>query len=145
MLLIRCIGIYEFYELLKGNNIQGRYNIGNEVQSTGVGNNKVCAFVDEVYWLDKKHKMVAILNIPEDRLSFGTGDYWAAKSFAKTHVWSGRKGSVQYFIREAYFDSYNITDVVSLSLPFHTDRYMTMYREVLNKYNIKEFDIRTIL
>lgn len=118
MILRRSIGDTEMYALLHGDVIKGRYNIANEGQSScHKKGNFVCFFVDDYWWIDtKSHRFCITVDIPEDRLSFGEGIYYAAASMAKTHIWSGKRGNELYVLKEAYVKKYSIKDVVSFAI-----------------------------
>lgn len=139
MILYRSIGIEEFNTLLRDGKCDGRYNAFKEEKSTCKQRGLVVSFfVDDVWWVDHSHNILLVLDIHDSKLSFGYGEYWASKDFNKTHIWSGRRGSAHYRVKEAYASSYNLTDVRYMSLPNHTEKYLEIYRNILNKYGISE-------
>jgi hypothetical protein len=112
----RSIGEAELRMLLSGSVVNGKYNCSTESQNSNKDKNVVCFFVDDVKWQDKAHKFFIICDIPASRLKFGVGEYWAAKTMAKTNIWTGRRGDTLYGIREAYIQSYSIADVKAIYL-----------------------------
>ena len=139
MLLYRCVGLNEMNNLIGYSGeckvIMGNYNLSTEEQSTGNMIGAISFFCEPYLWLDSRHKVVVICDIPEDRLQFGKGVYFAAKGFEKTKVWTGRRGSVRYELDEAYTASYSITDVKGMSVwnGFNRDyqnRYYNRYLEL---------------
>ena len=127
MILHRSVSIKELQILLNEGVIKGNYNITNERQSTASCNQAVVsAFVGDVWWIDKRHEILLLLDIPEARLTFGIGDYWASANFDKTHIWSGRRGDNHYYIKEAYFQYYTIHEVMTVGIEF-TDEYKHLY------------------
>lgn len=115
--LRRSISDIELRQLLEGRDITGRYNIANEKQSQSkIKTPVIQAFEAEVWWTDRYHRHLVILEVPESRIKRGVGDYWASKEFAKTHIWTGRTGSEHYYIPEAYLTDYSIKDVRCIGL-----------------------------
>lgn len=141
MILYRSIGIEEFKKLINGDNIEGRYDLSKERQSTSNLKNVICFFTDEYWWLDKSHTICIKLDIPENRLQFGIGTYYAPKILAKTRVWSGRRGTEKYNLGEAYSLKYNIQDVIAVSLGEIQNKHRI--ENYLRKKNIVLFDIKS--
>lgn len=137
MLLHRSMNETEFRTLLSGKPVIGRYNVKNQMQSSFEEEGLyVCFFEDDYWWIDANHKICAIVDIPEEKLGKGFGTYFASKNMAKTHIWSGRRGSELYLLNECYAKSYSIEDVVSISLPHWTDTALKPYKEQLGSMNI---------
>lgn len=141
MLLHRCMSEREFLSLLKGEIIYGMYDIGSEPQSSGTMQSAVSFYVDDVWWVDKVHKIFAIVELPDCFIELGYGTYWASKEFEKTHIWTGRRGKTQYRVKEAYAPNYALNNVHMISLPNHTDSYKAMYREKLKYFNVQEMPL----
>lgn len=117
VVLQRSISDIELRSLLEGREITGRYDIASEKQSQSkVKIPVIQTFAANVWWTDVYHKHLIILEVPENRIKRGTGDYWAQKDFAKTHIWTGRTGQEHYFIPEAYLASYSLKDVKCIGL-----------------------------
>lgn len=122
MIVYRSIGSKELYQLFSGSGkINGMYNCSKEKQNTSNIGNACCFFIDNVRWYDKNHRFFLVLDIPEEYLEFGIGEYYAGSSLAKTNVWSGRKGNTLYKIREAYSTHYNISNIKEI----HVDGYFS--------------------
>lgn len=119
MKLFRSIGTEEFLSLISNGMIHGKYNCITEQQNDCDMKGVCCFYVDEVMWIDKKHRFLVVVDIPEEELCFGNGTYFAAKDFAKTKVWSGRNGNTKYSVREAYCDSYSLSQVKEIFLFGH--------------------------
>lgn len=143
MILYRSIGIEEFKSLLNNEKILGKYDLSKEKQSTSNLKNVVCFFTDEYWWIDKKHTIGLKLDIPSNRLQFGIGTYYAPKIFAKTRVWSGRRGTETYKLREAYTPYYSIDDIIGVSI--NNIQNKDKIEKYLNIKNIKSFDIKNRL
>lgn len=73
--------------------------------------NVVCFFTDKYFWHDGNHKFDIEVDIDEKCLTFGEGIYFASKAFGKTKVWTGRRGKVEYMLREAYAESYDSSNI----------------------------------
>lgn len=119
MKLFRSIGTNELMQLINGSTVHGRYNCEGEKLNNCELKNMCCFFVDEVMWKDKQHSFLVVVDIPEEDIYFGNGIYNATKNFANTKVWSGRWGDSQYSIREAYCDSYSLSQVKEIYLFGH--------------------------
>lgn len=141
MLLYRSIGGNELYVLLSKGIIKGQYNLSKEKQSSFDKKGLyVCFFEDEYWWLDSRHKVCVIVDIPEEKLKKGTGIYFASKNMAKTHIWSGRRGSECYELKERYAKSYSIDNVVAISLPNYVESSLKWYKETIKQKGIKIID-----
>lgn len=130
MRLYRSIGENELKTLLKKCPVVGKYHCSTEMQNTCGLQNAVCFFVDEFHWSDTNHKFVVVVDIPNTLLEFGVGTYYAPKSLKNTKVWTGRTGEYVYGIREAYIDSYSLSDVVEI--------YLFNYYNISTSKQIKE-------
>lgn len=138
MLLHRSLGLGEFYSLINGEKILGKYNLKKEAQNSYSKDGLfVCFFEDDYWWIGgSEHSICVIVDIPESRLKKGTGTYWASKNMAKTHIWSGRRGDELYELKERYAPYYSLKDVKSISLPDFAEHALTHYREILSQANI---------
>ena len=139
MKLYRSIGEKELRGLLEGQMIYGMFNCQKEHQNNSYLKNACCFFVDEVRWNDASHEFMLVLEIPEERLTFGIGDYYAGKSLKDEKIWSGRNGSLHYKIREAYTLSYCIDDVKEIYLFNHfADWYVEkLIKPICKSNNVK--------
>ncbi len=112
----RSVGISELNALLNGESIFGRYDNSSEPQNTSDLQNVVACFEDKIRWDDKYHRFFLELCVPVTAIAgYGTGTYYASKKFAKTKIWTGRRGSVRYDLKEIYLPEYDIRDVVSIN------------------------------
>ena len=71
MKLYRSIGEKELRGLLEGQMIYGMFNCQKEHQNNSYLKNACCFYVDEVRWNDANHIFMLVLEIPEERLTFG--------------------------------------------------------------------------
>lgn len=141
MLLYRSIGVREFDTLLSNRIIEGKYNVSKEKQSSFDEDGLyVCFFEDEYWWLDSRHKVCVVVDISEEELKEGIGVYHASKNMAKTHIWSGRRGSECYELKERYAKSYSLDNVVAISLPNYTELALKQYKETIKQKGIKIID-----
>lgn len=141
MLLYRSIGEREFDALLSNRIIEGKYNVSKEKQSSFDKEGLyVCFFEDEYWWLDSRHKVCVIVDIPKEELKEGIGIYFASKNMAKTHIWSGRRGSECYELKEKYAKSYSLDNVVAISLPNYVESSLERYKEIIKQKGIKIID-----
>lgn len=130
MKLYRSIGDEEFVTLLQGRDIIGKYHSFNEREHIIKTNNAeslgnvVCFFTERIAWKDRYHKIFIEIEIPNEKLYFGTGIYYAAKSLEKTKIWSGRRGNIRYEFQEAYVEKYNSSNVRAI---FVGNRYADWY------------------
>lgn len=139
MIVYRSIGESELFTLINGSTVKGQFDCYKEVQCSSRRKNAICLFTEKIRWYDKAHCFFVVLDIPKEKLSFGKGIYYAAKTFATTKVWTGRTGSVTYELDEAYTNSYSIKNVKGIYLG---NRYANWYREkvinpLLEKYHLK--------
>lgn len=114
MKLYRSIGETELNALLNDIVITGRYKNADEQYNTGSLNNVVCFFAEPIRWKDARHQFHISIEIDDDDkriVERGVGTYMAAKAFATTKIWTGRKGSVKYELPEAYLSEYSVKDV----------------------------------
>ena len=142
MLLYRSIGEKELRNLFQEDSkILGQYNCKIEGQNNCNSSATCCFFVDEILWKDANHRFMIVVDIPEDYLTFGIGTYFAAKSLAKTKIWSGRDGSEIYKLREAYINSYKISQVKEVYLfDYFANHFIeSSLRPICDKYGIKLF------
>lgn len=142
MLLYRSIGEKELRNLFEEDGkIFGQYNCKIESQNSHNSSATCCFFVDEILWKDVNHRFMIVVDIPEDCLTFGTGTYFAAKSLAKTKIWSGRDGSEIYKLREAYINSYKISQVKEVYLfDYFANHFIDRsLKPICDKYGIKLF------
>lgn len=142
MLLYRSIGEKELRNLFQEDGkILGQYNCKIEGQNNCNSSATCCFFVDEILWKDANHRFMIVVDIPEDYLTFGIGTYFAAKSLAKTKIWSGRDGSEIYKLREAYINSYKISQVKEVYLfDYFANHFIEgSLRPICDKYGIKLF------
>lgn len=139
MILYRSIGLTELNMLIKTGTVNGRYHILNERQSSGTIIDAICTFTEPIKWYDKNHQFFVILDIPESQIAeYGTGKYYAAKNFADTKVWTGRRGKTEYILNEAYLSNYSIQNVVKVYAysPNFTTTTFNELKSELNKFNI---------
>ncbi len=141
MKLYRSIGDEEFFSLLHGDSIEGRYcnfkKNENVLDKEDIGS-VVCFFVDKIRWKDAKHTFFLEVEIPDEELIFGTGIYYAAKSLGKTKTWTGRNGHCKYEFKEAYAKKYNVSNIKAI---YFGNRFANWFREEtlfpwINKNNI---------
>lgn len=138
MWLNRSISISELNALLTGEVIYGRYNLSTEKQSTCDKDNMFSFYIADYWWIDSSHRFSIIVDIPDNRLSYGLGTYYASKSFEKTHIWSGRRGKVEYQVLEYYCESYSINDVLFISgLDSFNKSYQKYYSQKLSEYGVR--------
>lgn len=142
MLIYRSIGIMELLVLLNDKTVNGRYNNSTEKQNDSTDDNIVCFFTAPYRWQDKNHRFHIILDIKENDkriVGKGKGIYFAAKNFAETKVWTGRKGSVEYFLPEIYLSNYSASDIISIDgiQTFASHFIKSNIEPFLNKYKIK--------
>lgn len=139
MILYRTIGLTELNILIKTGTVNGRYHILNECQSSGTIIDAICTFTEPIKWHDKNHQFFVILDIPESQIiEHGTGKYYAAKNFAETKIWTGRRGKTEYILNEAYLSNYSIQNVVKI-YAYSPDFTTTTFNELtseLTKFNI---------
>ena len=139
MILYRSIGLTELNMLIKIGTVNGRYNILNERQSSGTMIDAICTFTEPIKWHDKNHQFFIILDIPESQIiEYGTGKYYAAKNFADTKIWTGRRGKTEYLLNEAYLSNYSIQNIVKVyaySPDFTTTTFDELTSELI-KLNI---------
>lgn len=116
MIIYRNIGPEELLCLFNGKTVYGKFSSSCEAQNTSNLDEVICCFADKVRWVDKFHQFLVALEIPEERiLERGIGTYFASEKFAKTGVWTGRRGSHKYKLKEVYIKSYDINDVSSIN------------------------------
>lgn len=116
MIVYRNIGSSELISLFDGKTIYGKFSNSCESQNTSNLDEVLCCFIKKIHWVDKFHKFLVAIEVPEDRiLEKGIGTYFASDKFAKTGVWTGRRGSHKYKLEEAYIKSYDIKDVISIN------------------------------
>lgn len=111
MTLYRSISPTELKLLIIKDKVNGNFPCSKEEQTTCNEDNVVCFFVDKNFWRDSWHNIFLEVDIPEEELVFGTGTYYAAKNFAETHIWTGRRGHVKYELKEAYSKTYSTSNV----------------------------------
>ena len=121
----RSIGHKELDLLLKGIQIEGRYNLELECQSTGNLKKAVCFFETDTEtkpfeWRDKNHIHTVTIKPPHPKkgkhFQKGHGTYYVSKNTLDLGVWTGHKGSNKIKLNEAYFDNYSICDVIELKI-----------------------------
>lgn len=139
MILYRSIGEKELNKLLREVTVRGMYDCHTEGQNSVSCDNVVCCFTDKFRWKDKDHLFFLTLEIPEEDCIFGKGHYWISKQAIKEKVWTGREGSENFEIKEAYIDHYGIQNVKEID---GLDHYAKWYIEeqikpIAKKYNIK--------
>ena len=109
----RSIGLSEFYELLDNREIMGKFSNSEEKQNNSNLDNIICFFKDKIMWKNVNHEILIKCQFNEkDIIDFGTGQYWASKDFAKTKVWTGRRGTVSYNLDEFYVKKYTLNNVI---------------------------------
>lgn len=139
MRLYRSIGLTELNMLIKTGTVNGRYQILNERQSSGTIIDAICTFIEPIKWHDKNHQFFVVLNVSESQIAeYGKGKYYAAKNFADTKIWTGRRGKTEYILNEAYLFNYSIQNVVKIyaySKDFTTTTFNELTSE-LTKFNI---------
>lgn len=110
----RTIGQDEFFDLVDGKDIIGRYSNSSEEQNTSNVDNVVCFFKKPILWLDKKHEFtIKCLFKDTEVADQGQGKYYASSDFSKTNVWTGKRGKTEYNLDEVYVSKYNIDNVVA--------------------------------
>lgn len=115
MILYRSIGDSELTALLMDGHVHGRYNNATEAQNNSELNKVCCFFTDEIRWTDGCHSYFLKVDVPSEKiLQTGVGVYYASKDFAKTKIWTGRRGSVEYKLGEVYVSEYSLADVKSI-------------------------------
>lgn len=139
----RSIGEKELYKLLNGETIHGQFDNSAERQNESNEKDVVCFFTKPYAWHDKRHQFTIKCKLNPDKLSYGSGVYYAAKNLDKTKIWTGRRGKVEYNLDEIYAKSYDINNVVSM-IALNGDNPFDMYtddvsQEYLNK--LKELGI----
>lgn len=145
MILRRSIGDTEMWALLSGDTIQGRFECNKNSQCGLRKKGKyICFFVDDYWWIDNnEHRFCITVDIPEDKLIFGEGIYYAGASMKKTHIWSGKRGNEAYYLKEAYVKSYSIKDIISFAIDddsYNQETYNHII-EKMKKHNVKIVDM----
>lgn len=125
MKLYRSIGESELMKIIHHVPVRGMYDNAFDPQNTSDLNNILCCFVEEIRWKDNEHQFFLELDIPEDRIQFGTGTYFVPKDMGKNKIWTGRRGSTKVELKEAYLDSYTVQDIIKISGIF--DQYANWF------------------
>ena len=115
MRLYRSIGEKELQKLLREIRVRGMFDCEFESQNKTKLNNVICTFTKDFRWKDKEHIFYIIMEIPDERIiEKNEAIYYVSKEAIKSKVWSGRDGQEIYKIEEAYLDSYDINDIVTI-------------------------------
>lgn len=140
MILYRTIGYAELQAILIDGHVHGRYNNSTEKQNNSNLKKVCCFFNEEIHWQDGTHEYFIVVDIPEDKVvGTGVGTYYASKSFAKTKIWTGRRGSEEYKLDEVYTSGYSIENIKEIhGLHKFTDTYINAeIKPLLDPYGIK--------
>ena len=131
----RSIGLAEFEELLEGNKVQGRYNNENEKQNNSNIKNVVCFFKDKIMWRDSAHCILIECKFSNEEISeSGTGQYWAAKNFKDTKIWTGRRGNTNYELDEIYVKEYSLKNVINIYGGINKSIFQFLYERFNDEY-----------
>ena len=106
----RTIGVYEFFDLLDNEIIEGQFDIFNGKQEF---ENIICFFNDKLMWKKKDHEILIKCKFNnKDILGSGKGEYWATKDIKQRGIMTGRRGNTQYFLDEFYVKEYSLKNVL---------------------------------
>ena len=111
----RSISFNELDKLLNNEVIEGQFDNASEIQNDSDLSNVVGFFKDKYAWKDSSHEILIKCSFNEDEIvGYGKGKYFASNDFAKSNIWTGRRGKVEYNLDEFYVDSYNLNNLVCL-------------------------------
>ena len=134
----RSIGESELYALLAENPVYGKRKWDNRTESgCTLPYGAVSFFLNDLKWRDAEHLIDIEVALPND-MQKGMATYWAAADFAKTGIWTGRKGNTKYDIEEGYVRCYHPEDIISINLRF---RYAGHFVETLIKPFCEKYGI----
>jgi hypothetical protein len=136
----RSISKNEFFKLLDGETIKGTFDNSQEKQTTSNAANVVAFYKNKYRWKDARHVFFIKCKFNEsDIVDTGIGTYYASKDFAKTKVWTGRRGNTEYQLDEFYVSEYNLDNVVAFdyeALSLFNDDYQKMFTDSLTQKGI---------
>lgn len=117
MVGFRSIGESELRFLVDSDNpLYGRYKY-SELEECGckLPYGVVSFFLEDIKWHDNSHLFDIKVNIPDD-VHVGISTYHVSKKFSDTKIFTGRYGSVECEIEEAFVRCYTADDIIEINL-----------------------------
>ena len=140
MIGYRSVGYDEIKFLLNSENpVYGRFKYSSLAESGCTLPYGVISFYTDNYkWHDSSHKVDIKVNLPDDA-QIGVATYYAAPNFGDTKIFTGRKGSIEYKVKEAYVRCYEPKDIIEINLNglFASHYIESAVKPFCEKYGIK--------